>query len=382
MKVVHLCLANFFHDHYSYQENILPKFHYKSGYSVEVIASLLTFNQNGQLQLYEGPSHYYNEYGIPITRLPYKKPNAVYSILRRYQGVSSALESANPDVLFIHGCQFLDMQKIVSYLKKHSHVRVYVDNHADFHNSAQNWLSRNILHKVLWRHCAHIIEPYTRQFYGVLPARVDFLKEVYRLPPSKCKLLVMGADDDCVKPALDPNVRTEQRKRYGIQEKEVLILTGGKIDHNKPQILLLMQAINQLANKNIRLAVFGSVDAAFQTAFDHELSEYVQYIGWKKTNEIYNDFAAADLIAFPGLHSVLWEQAVGMGKPCLFRRMKGFEHIDLDGNCLFFQEDTLDSYVETIENAIACIPEMKNAAEERGIKNFSYRRIAAESIEG
>lgn len=48
MKVVHLCLGCFFPDNYSYQENMLPKFHKQLGYDVEVIASLATFDKNGK----------------------------------------------------------------------------------------------------------------------------------------------------------------------------------------------------------------------------------------------------------------------------------------------------------------------------------------------
>ena len=37
MKIVHLCLCSFFPDNYSYQENLLPKYHKRLGYDVEVI---------------------------------------------------------------------------------------------------------------------------------------------------------------------------------------------------------------------------------------------------------------------------------------------------------------------------------------------------------
>ena len=43
-----------------------------------------------------------------------------------------------------------------------------------------------------------MINPYVNKFYGVLPARVDFLINEYKLPKNKVELLVMGADDDCI----------------------------------------------------------------------------------------------------------------------------------------------------------------------------------------
>lgn len=73
-----------------------------------------------------------------------------------------------------------------------------MDNHSDFSNSARNWLSKNVLHKIVWRTMAKN-RTICKKFYGVLPARVDFLIDVYNLPKEKCELLVMGADDDLVK---------------------------------------------------------------------------------------------------------------------------------------------------------------------------------------
>lgn len=32
MKILHICLASFYIDNYSYQENLLPKFHMISAY--------------------------------------------------------------------------------------------------------------------------------------------------------------------------------------------------------------------------------------------------------------------------------------------------------------------------------------------------------------
>lgn len=381
-KVVHLCLANFYTDGYSYQENMLPKFHQKLGYETEIIASLDTFNKAGQFVQYSGDLVYRNEYDIPVRRLPYRSPEKLYRILRRYQGVREALEQAKPDMLFIHGCQFSDIDIVADYLKSHPDVKVYVDNHADFNNSATNYLSKNILHRRIWKRCAHVIEPYTSKFYGVVPARVDFLKEMYGLPAHKCDLLVMGADDDAVEQALRPEVRAKRRRAYGVSDDDIVIVTGGKIDHNKPQVLTLMRVVNSLSDSRVKLIVFGSVADDLKAEFDSSLTDKVIHIGWRRSEDIYEDFAAADLVAFPGLHSVLWEQSVGMGVPGVFKRIEGFEHIDLGGNCLFFEKDDAQEYTTRILAALNTLDEMKTVAVAKGMKTFSYREIAKRALEG
>jgi hypothetical protein len=45
MKVVHLCLGCFYIDNYSYQENMLPKYHKLAGHEVSVVASLVSFDK-------------------------------------------------------------------------------------------------------------------------------------------------------------------------------------------------------------------------------------------------------------------------------------------------------------------------------------------------
>ena len=205
---------------------------------------------------------------------------------------------------------------------------------------------------------------------------------MYKLPESKVELLVMGADDDVIGKALEPCVRESKRAEYGLNDDDIVIMTGGKIDSNKPQTVLLMKAVNGIDDPKVKLLVFGTVSNELKASFDEQLSDKVKFIGWKKSNEIYNEFAAADLIAFPGLHSVLWEQAVGMGKPCIFRRIEGFTHIDLGGNCMYFEEHTEESYREVIKKAISNIDTLKTESQNKGPDFFSYDKIAKRSIGG
>lgn len=385
MKVVHLCLASFYPDNYSYQENLLPKYHKKLGYDVEVIASTQSFDEHGKVCYLNNIGTYQNEYDIKVTRLPYKSNNKIWKKLRRYIGTFDAIKNANPDILFIHGGQFLDIDQVVKYLKSHPEVVVYVDNHADFSNSATNWVSKNILHKIVWKHAEHKIEPYTKKFYGVLPIRVDFLKNIYRLPAEKCELLVMGADDELVEKAKKSGARERIRSQYGIKDDDFLIMTGGKIDPWKTQTLLLMQAVKNIARDNVRLIVFGSVT--------QELSEQVkaladgvkiQYIGWITSKDTYEYFEAADLVVFPGRHSVMWEQVTGQGKPIVVKDWPGTHHVDLGGNVLFLSKDSVDEIQEKIEFLISNpdkVTEMSIIAERKGMQFFSYADISKRAIE-
>lgn len=385
MKVVHLCLGSFYPDNYSYQENMLPKFHKELGYDVEVIASTQSFDEHGKVCFLPNAGTYQNEYDIKVTRLPYKSKNRICKKLKRYIGTYDALSKAEPDILFIHGGQFLDIDQVVKYLKKHSDVKVYVDNHADFSNSATNWFSKNILHKIVWKHTEHEIDPYTKKFYGVLPIRVDFLKDIYGLPAEKCELLVMGADDELVKKAKESGAKERIRKQYGIGEDDFLIITGGKIDQWKTQTLLLMQAVQNITNEKVRLIVFGSVTQEL-TDQVKALADgrKVQYIGWILSKDSYDYFEAADLVVFPGRHSVMWEQVTGQGKPMLVKDWPGTHHVDLGGNVRFLTQDSVEEIQEEIERVLQNPEEyerMKTVAHKKGMQVFSYKDIAARALQ-
>lgn len=384
MKILHLCLSCFYIDNYSYQENMLPKYHKLSGYDVSIIASLMTFDSNGKPSIIEKGDSYINEYGIPVTRLNYKPPfKSLSKKTRSYTGTYDAIAKADPDIIFIHGCQFVDIYLVVKFVKQKPKVKIYVDSHSDFFNSAQSWISRNIFHKVVWRRCAKLIEPYTTMFYGVLPARMDFLIKMYKLPQEKVELLIMGADDDKLDFDNRPQIRQEIRRKLDIDINDFVIVTGGKINRKK-NIHLILQAMHEINNDKIKLIVFGSCDKEMSAEINMLSNKRnIRYIGWISVNEQYNYFLSSDLAAFPGTHSVLWEQAVGSGIPCLFKKWDGMQHVDVGGNCLFLTQDSAHEIKQLILKLYDnqdLYNTIKSVAIHEGISQFSYAEISRRSI--
>ncbi|WP_407269713.1 glycosyltransferase [Radiobacillus sp. PE A8.2] len=382
MKILHVCLCGPVTDNWNYQDNLITKYHKKLGNEVTIITSNWIFNNSGNLAL-TNKNDYINNDDVRIIRLQMKGKNNFNNKFKRFKGIKKAIYCQSPDIVFIHGCQFIDIKYIVKYVKSNPHVKVYVDNHADVFNSGRNWLSKNLLHKVIWKKYAQMIEPYVKKYYGVLPARVDFLVDMYKLPKSKVELLVMGADDEKVEEAKKSNSKHAIRKNNGITENDFLIITGGKVDDNKTQIMLLMRAINEINNCNLKLIIFGSVSPKYEDEFNSLLSENVIYIGWINPKDTYKLFNAADLVVFPGLHSVFWEQVVGLGIPTVFKWMKGFTHIDLGGNCKFLYQDSVSEMKELIidiKNNSKLYNNMKYVSETKGMEEFSYKKIALKSL--
>lgn len=381
MKIVHICISGVYTEGWSYQENLLSKYHAKLGNEVTLIANKLKYDDSGK-KVETEESDYINEYGVKVVRLA-EKSGKPLSKFQRYPDLYRTIENEEPNILFVHSCQFLDTKQIVKYKKAHPQVKVYVDNHADFSNSATSWISKNILHKVIWRSHAQRLLPVTEIFYGVMPSRVEFLEKMYGLPKDKVKLLVMGADDEKVEAALRPEIKERIRAQYKIAPDDFLIVTGGKIDNAKRQTLLLMQAINDLKMPNVKLLVFGSVVDDLKDEVSKLCSPAVQYIGWIDSKITDQYFAAADLVVFPGRHSVFWEQVAGMGIPMVCKYWDGTTHVDAGGNVRFIRHDTSEEIAGILHDILKTAgkyEKMKEIAQEKGQKTFSYLEIAKRSI--
>jgi len=380
MKIVNICLTGPYNEGWGYQENLLSKYQSINGNEVTVITSrFVTIKNSNKSFNIVNQEEYVNEDNVKVIRLDFYLSKMFSFVFRKYQKLEATLENENPDLIFIHGLQSLAVYDIISYKKKHPQVRLIVDNHADYTNTALN-LPYKLFNKLFWKQSAKALSPYVDKFYGVLPIRCDFLTEMYGVDKNKIELLVMGADDHKVE--LGQNNRDKIIKKYQMKESDFTILTGGKIDKYKKETLELMKVVNDL-EENIKLIVFGSVEAELKDEFNKLLSPKILYLNWLNQQDIYDLLTTVDLAIYPGRHSVLWEQSVGSGCPCVFRYLNKSQHVNVHDNCLFLKRADYSEMKEVIErlyNDTDFYNKLKNNTKEYGMKEFSYQEIAKKSI--
>lgn len=424
MKIVHICLSGLYMDGWGYQDNLLAKYHVLDGHDVTVIANEYMYDHEGNYVKIDGDKYCQPDIdcnGVKVVRLTAVGDKPVTGPAQRvhYIGLYDALKKIAPDIIFLHNPQILDVEDICKYMESSDastrldkmtdelrSVRLYVDSHSDYSNSARNFLSKHILHGILWRSKVQKLVPYTTKFYGVLPARVDFLLERYHTPKDKTELLVMGMDDEFADKAKEASAIEDIKNKLGIEEGDFVIISGGKIDHAKRQTLLLMDAVKSIDNPRLKLILFGSVVDDMREEFlskcdkvldaksisDKLLSEdesdltklQIIYIGWLGADDTYPYFAASDLAVFPGRHSVMWEQVAGQGIPMVVKYWDGTTHVDVGGNVKFLYEDSVAEIQRTIESLMdrgSDYKNMKSIAINKASKEFSYRSIARKAIE-
>lgn len=381
MKILHLCLGNFFIDNYSYQENMLTKYHVKMGHDVTVIASLFTFGKDGKGTMLPRPTEYEDDNGVHVIRLAYKTPQKVYRILRRYVGLAEAIERVHPDIIFSHNVSYADTATVVKYLKHHQQVKVFADDHADYINSAKNWLSKHILHPIIWRHYAKVLEPYLVRCYGVTPMRCRFLKEMYHMKSDLVEFLPMGVDDEAI-PTNRDLVRSDIRNELGIADTDIVMVTGGKIDQLK-NTHVLIEAMQKLNNQQLHLIICGTLTPQMEYLKSTiDADSRIHYLGWCNAERVMNCMVASDFACFPGTHSTLWEQSVGVGLPAIFKRWSEMEHVNVNGNCIFVKGDDVEELADALSKMMNrdVFGEIKEKAVTAS-QSFLYSQIAKRAIE-
>ncbi len=385
MKIVHVCLtSNVFGKHYAYQDNLLSKAHAKLGHEVSIIAPTYSeFDKNTGKVISSPVGEEMIENGIRLIRLQPALPTSTNQHIHLFFGLPNAIYSINPDLIFVHGVSSLNYCFFKRYKRKHPNVAIVFDSHADFNNSCKNKISYFYTKFIVKNFVVGKIKNITGYFYGVTPARCDFLHDMYGVPKEKIYLLPMGADDDDMLFDKKYEIRHNVRKQYGINDEDFLIVTGGKIDPLK-NIHVLAKAVADSTYENIKMLIFGSIRDDLKQVFDALFSNRIQYIGWLSSNDVYKYFYAADVVVFPGLHSVLWEQAVASQVPCAFSKIKGFEHVDYGGNCILMEGKTADYYQSLMERLYLDHDYYKQILEKSHSKlsnQFLYSNIAQKVLD-
>jgi glycosyltransferase involved in cell wall biosynthesis len=376
-------LAGIYTEGFNYQENYLSKYHAKK-YETYLLTNRYMFHEGKIVK--SSDCKYINKDGVQVYRLKEWFSAFSYNInfyIGYYKNLKKSIEQISPDIIFIHNVQFNNIRTVATYVERNPKTVVYVDSHSDFSNSGTNILSKLFL-KTKWRKCAQIIEPYTKKFYGVLPVRVAFLTDIFHVPKEKCELLVMGADDDLVKKA-DKYTCKRIRKKYGINNDDFLIITGGKIDRFKIKTIDLLEAVQRINNPKVKLILFGSIDKSLKPQINSLINDCnIFYEPWLTSEQSYEYMSAANIAVFPGRHSVYWEQAAGQGIPLICKYWEGTTHVDCGGNVIFLKEGNTDEIQNVLEELLKHplkYQHMKEVAVNSAAKVFSYKYIADRSIQ-
>ena len=385
MKILMIC--DFFNRNQLYQENLLAKYYQKFGHEVSIIASK-----------HESIGDYYKQKSVKniepstctlddlkIIRLNYAYN--IYNRIRFLDGIYEKLIIESPDIIYVHGLT-LCLFPCVRYKKKNTNTKIIFDIHADYSNSGTNWISLNILHRLIYGFVLRTQLKFIDNLFAVTPRGQEFVKEVYKISSDKLKFLPLGADTDEINVIQSTNSRTVIKKKLGISPNSFIIFTGGKLVATK-RTELVIEAVINLNVSHVHLLVIGN---------DQDISYYeglrraskncknIHFLGWLNPKDIYKFLYASDIAVFPNSPSVLWQQAIASGLPLIIGDVFGnAEYLNKFNNAYILREDSHSS--EEIKNLInnllnnkRTLINMKAGAVKTTKETLSYNIIAHKSI--
>lgn len=378
MKILHLCLANFYIDGYNYQENVLPRINKEDGHEVRIIASTETFTDNVTFGYVE-PAEYMTEYGVPIKRLPYVKlGNEMLTVkFRKYPHLYEEIKAFHPDVIMCHALSFWSLLDVIRYVKEHPEVKFYADTHAASYNSGRNWLSSNLLHRGVYRYLTQRALPYLEKFFYIGASARDFAHEYYGVPHEIMEYYPLGGN--LLEESEYRTYRTARRAELGLAPGELLLVHSGKLDVLK-RTKELLEAFAAVPELKAKLAIMGSIPAEEEQTLLPliEADERVVYLGWKSASELLEYLCACDLYCQPGSVSATMQNAVCCGSPVMvYPHLPYTEELDY-GNILWVktQQDMENVLRELAEDKID-LGALREGSERCARELLDYRALAA-----
>lgn len=351
MRILHCCLAAFYIDGYNYQENVLPRISKEKGHDVLIIASTETYVGNTSLG-YVAPSDYITEYGVPIKRLPYKHivSHRISRKIRKYIGLYDAIERFAPDIIFSHDISYASVIDVVEYVKNHPNVTFLADTHTAAYNSGLNWMSLNILHRLIYKRYIGKTIPYLKKYYYIGPEEKEFSIKNYGVPEGVMEFLPLGGI--IMEYGEFVRKRAEFRSEFNIKDGELLLVHSGKMDVSKKTIDLL-RAFKKVDKLQARLIVVGSISKEIEEEVFSLIGndDRVEYLGWQRPDYLLGCLCAADLYCQPGSPSVTLQNAICCGAAVMSQPFEMYKMLNV-GNFYWVEgeESIVDVLTEIADN--------------------------------
>lgn len=377
MRILHLCLSNFFIDNVLYQENELVRKHVEQGHDVLVMASTETLDSSGNL-IYVEPREYVGSEGAKVRRIPYRKflPAKVMRKLRMHPRVYAQIEEFAPDVMIFHGTCGWEVLTAARYAKKNPKVSFFIDSHEDFNNSARTFGSRNLLHRPFYAPLIRSAYKHAEPILCISTETIDFVHSLYGIPKDRLELYPLGGN-----PLNDSEYdegRASTRRSLGVGDEQIVFVQTGKFDERK-RLLPSLDAFSRMPDPDFRLFLCGVVppqseSKEIQNAIDAD--KRISFLGWKSPDELIGILAASDVYVQPGTQSVTMQNSMCQRCALVIDDVPSHQ-MYVQGNGFLTKAATdLEDIFATISRRRADLPAMRAKSHQLALELLDYRKLA------
>lgn len=376
MKIVHIDLTGPFTEGMCYQENILPSINARDGHQVYFIAPNYIWKNSKIVKVPKGK--FLTSEGFYLIRMSYQSLllPILTNKLRMVVGLKKLLCLLKPDVIMLHGYHTLAIWPIIRYLKKNTSVRLIVDCHADQYNSAQNIVSKIILHKIIYARLAKQILKYTEKIWCISYDVMKFTEEVNKVPKERLEYYPLGGK--IFSQEEYDKKRRYIREKYNLTEDTFLLVHSGKMNAQKKTSDILY-AMNEVKDKRLRLLILGSMDEKVKCTYEKLAKDdkRIDYVGWKSGEELLEYLCSADLYIQPGTQSATMQAAACCR--CALALYPYGNHELLLGESVFYVENLSDiiDLLKRILNNPYLIQQKREQSYKIAEAQLDYKKLAA-----
>lgn len=376
MKIVHCCLSNYYIDDFSYQENEIVAQNVRDGHQVTVIASTESFNKDMKIS-YLMPGDYIGSDGARVIRLPYAKflPQLIMRKLRINPGVYKLLVSLRPDVILFHGTCGWELNTVSRYKHKNPNVKLYVDSHEDFNNSARTWYSKWILHFSYYRKIILNNVDLIDKILCVNKDSMSFLNKFYGISDDKLEFYPLGGnllfDFEYLK------IRNNTREKYELNKENIVFIQSGKIDRSKKLIESLRTFI-KLEDSRLSFIVVGHIHEDVKQIVDSLITSdnRIRFLGWKTTTELRDLLCAADIYVQPGTQSATMQMSLCCRCVLIIDDVPSHEPYLNNNGWLVGKKITLDQAFDLAKSSIDLLEVMSTNSANLAERLLDYKKLA------
>lgn len=376
MKIAHICLSNFYYDGFSYQENMLPRKNIEDGHETIIIASLESIDKNGKMVFLKEGS-YLGSDGAIVYRIPYNKkiPKITRHKIRSYEGLLDKLNEFKPDVIYFHGISAYELLTVKKYKILNPNVKFIVDVHSDKNNSATNWMSKYILHKIFYKSIYKSVEPYIDKVFCCSLETKDFAEDIYDADKSKTEFYPLGGE--CISDQEYERRRSEVRKSLNINDGQIILLQTGKMNKKK-KLIESLQVFSRVQSNKFVYLIAGNLEPDIKEFAEHLINKdpRVRFLGWASNDQLKDYLCASDLYIQPGSQSATMQQSLCLRNPVLLDNVKSHTVFVKNNGWLINSTDEIYTILKLVDKNPNILFDMSKKSYGIAEKLLSYKTLA------
>lgn len=378
MKVLIWTTGNEFTPSMLYKENYLIKAAILNGDEVMVFANEYTYVRGKSTKI----SKEEEVSGYKLKRFSYQSfgLDAITRRIRKINGLEDKIINEKPDLIFINCSQIYNIKNLREIKSALPDVKIVLDFSTKYLNSAQNWVSKNILHRIIYRRWIQKALPYVDKVFYISQESKDFACEMYGIPGSLMEH--NNLPGETIGPDIKKRYKAEIFKKLNLSEDKTLILYSGKIYADK-KVDNLVKAFSRNNNPNLRLLIIGVYTDESQRAIIEPViaeDKRIDFMGFVSGDELTKYVCAADLYIQPGSISQTCQTAVCCGTPLAFNDIPTHREI-YNGNGFFVEtEDDIINILDRISNDLNLLPEMSALSYEMAAQELDFKIIYAKIL--